>query len=365
MKKLTLLTIFLLAGSYSSYSQNNIFQVGGRVGIGNQNPSATLDIQGGDVQIGHRADVSRGLSVTTGPTASAVVLIGNPLMNTEFVTNFTGSTDAYGIPTNSVGIGNAFDFPMVFTTNAIERFRIGANGNIGVGTTDLQAKFNVNQATSLGTTPGNTSLLSSVGGYCGSGNTMRNNLWLVRSGAGDNWLSARLHDGISVDVSYLTPHADTKTWWERDPVNNIQSWGNGTAAYLTIAGGNVGIGTTTPGDRLSVNGTIHSSEVKVDMEVFPDYVFAPNYQLASLAEVERFINQNHRLPDMPSAAVVEKEGLKLGEINKLLTQKVEELTLYLIAKDKELAAEKKRNDDQQEQIKRLNSVVEKIIAQEK
>ena len=67
---------------------------------------------------------------------------------------------------------------------------------------------------------------------------------------------------------------------------------------------------------------------------WPDYVFKPEYQLPSLQEVKSYIDQNHHLPEMPSATEVAQDGLNLGEVNKLLAKKVEELTLYLIEQQK-------------------------------
>jgi hypothetical protein len=108
------------------------------------------------------------------------------------------------------------------------------------------------------------------------------------------------------------------------------------------ASGKVGIGTITPDAKLTVNGAIHSKEVKVDMDILPDYVFDKNYNLPSLKQVQKYINQYHHLPDVPSAAEVAKDGLKLGEMNAILLKKVEELTLYLLEKDKEVKELQKR-----------------------
>lgn len=108
--------------------------------------------------------------------------------------------------------------------------------------------------------------------------------------------------------------------------------------------GNVGIGTSTPTNMLDVNGTIRAKEVKVESG-WADFVFTPNYQLRSLAEVEEFIDQNGHLPDIPTAKEIEQNGVSLGEINAKLLQKIEELTLYLINKDKEIANLQQQIDD--------------------
>jgi len=94
--------------------------------------------------------------------------------------------------------------------------------------------------------------------------------------------------------------------------------------------GNVGIGTSSPDAKLSVKGTIHTQEVKVDMIGWADYVFKPSYKLPSLNKVKTYIDRNKHLPDMPSEAEVTKDGVNLGAMNRLLLKKVEELTIYLI-----------------------------------
>ncbi|MBV6645972.1 MAG: hypothetical protein KI790_11010 [Cyclobacteriaceae bacterium] len=88
------------------------------------------------------------------------------------------------------------------------------------------------------------------------------------------------------------------------------------------------------GTQFEVEGTIRSKEVKVEAANWPDYVFAEEYELRSLEETESFIRTHHRLPDMPSAEQVEEEGIELGEMNRLLLEKVEELTLHVIGLEK-------------------------------
>jgi len=123
--------------------------------------------------------------------------------------------------------------------------------------------------------------------------------------------------------------------------------------------GNIGIGITPSSHKLDVNGTIRAKEVKVESG-WADFVFAPNYQLRSLAEVEEFIDQNGHLPDIPTAKEVEQNGVSLGEINAKLLQKVEELTLYLIEKEKEIKELKKNSKKYNELIERINKLENNI-----
>ena len=117
------------------------------------------------------------------------------------------------------------------------------------------------------------------------------------------------------------------------------------------AAGNVGIGTENPDAKLAVNGTIHSKEVKVDLNVpAPDYVFANDYKLRSLQEVETYVNQNSHLPEIPSAKEFAKNGIQLAEMNIALLKKVEELTLYAIEQNKRLDTIEKENKDLKKEI---------------
>jgi hypothetical protein len=105
---------------------------------------------------------------------------------------------------------------------------------------------------------------------------------------------------------------------------------------LSIGGnGNVGIGITNPTHKLTVNGVISATEVKVSTTPNSDFVFEPEYQLRPLEEVDAFIRENKHLPDIPSAAEFKENGVGLGEMDNMLLQKIEELTLYVIELKKE------------------------------
>lgn len=115
--------------------------------------------------------------------------------------------------------------------------------------------------------------------------------------------------------------------------------------------GNIGIGTDVALSRLAVigdcgvQGNIKAVEFEATPDIWPDYVFAPDYDLMSLSELERFILKNKHLPNVPSAAEVKEKGHSLIDTDIMLLEKVEELTLYLIEMDKKLnKIEKTIND---------------------
>lgn len=109
--------------------------------------------------------------------------------------------------------------------------------------------------------------------------------------------------------------------------------------------GNVSIGTSqvASGYKVNIGGKIMCEELKVQLRAsWPDYVFSPNYRLNDLYELEKFIQSNNHLPNIPAAAEIEKNGLETGEMQRLMMEKIEELTLYIIDLKKELDSLKKQ-----------------------
>jgi hypothetical protein len=114
----------------------------------------------------------------------------------------------------------------------------------------------------------------------------------------------------------------------------------GTPKMHINRSGQVGIGTTTVPDgyTLAVDGKVIMEEAKVSFipQAGQTFVFESDYILPTLQEVENYIDQNGHLPDIPSAAEVEENGISLGEMDAKLLQKIEELTLYAVAQQKEI-----------------------------
>jgi hypothetical protein len=101
------------------------------------------------------------------------------------------------------------------------------------------------------------------------------------------------------------------------------------------------IATTTQatGYVLSVNGKIACDEVLLeDMAGWPDYVFDDSYKLTNLSDLEQSILKNRHLPGIPSAREIEENGLLLGDLQKKMLEKIEELTLYMIRQNKKIEA---------------------------
>jgi hypothetical protein len=120
----------------------------------------------------------------------------------------------------------------------------------------------------------------------------------------------------------------------------IWSKQNTVASYA----GEVAIGTAAvpSGYKMAVEGKIRTREIRVDQDSWPDYVFNEGYDLPTLEEIQKHIQEKGHLPNIPSAAEVEANGLELGEMNRLLLEKIEELTLHIIRQQSEIDALKEK-----------------------
>lgn len=133
---------------------------------------------------------------------------------------------------------------------------------------------------------------------------------------------------------------------------------------MAVGGGNVGIGTNTPGSyKLAVEGTIGARKVKVTQASWADFVFKPDYQLPSLAEVEQYVRTHGHLQNVPSGHEVISDGLDLGEMDKKLLQKIEELTLYLIDQDKKVKCQQEMIEKLQKELSDIKSGMNKGLLQ--
>ena len=106
-----------------------------------------------------------------------------------------------------------------------------------------------------------------------------------------------------------------------------------------------------PGAR--VNGNVKARKVKVTFTDWPDYVFARDYALMSLQQLDTFIAANRHLPGVPSAETVKREGLELGENQAVLLRKIEELTLYILQQNEKQEAMEKKMREMEEKLNAL------------
>ncbi|WP_378185621.1 tail fiber protein [Aquimarina sp. W85] len=265
---------------------------------------------------------------------------GNPYSFIRFGTSqdykagfMWNNNDAYYGNGNDFSIFTYNDRDLTFYTGQGNIIMFPSNGgNVGIGTTNPQGKVDIKKGSQ--------------------------NLRLL---TGSNTSGYNLNIGVNDDGVNFTNSSRIRGYL----------FGNANGTLLTInSQGNVGIGTRAPDAKLTVKGNIHAQEVKVDLAgaVAPDYVFLKDYQLKTLDEVDSYIQVNGHLPNIPSAAIMEKEGVKLKEMNLKLLEKIEELTLYTIEQEKaiqELIKEKDLNTAQNKKIQKLEQELQKLISNSK
>lgn len=260
-------------------------------------------------------------------------------------------------------------------TNKQTRLSIMPNGNIGVGTILPTGKLHVSQSPSSDPIDAMT---IDVGSFGTPQNANKSHYFRVRDVGGSNNVPFIIKGSGNVGIGTETPAAkmhlvsgyvfpdsegalivgDTSQVNLRFGCSDRYSWmqGHGTSplhinplgnnVILNKDGGNVGIGTQNPDQKLTVKGKIHAEDVVVDMNVPADYVFQkyfdgqssirPDYQMPTLQELESFVKENKHLPEIPSGEVIAKDGVNLGDFQMKLLQKIEELTLYAISQNKEI-----------------------------
>ena len=260
-------------GSSNTFSEKMRVKGNGNVGIGTNNPVSKLEIRG---STGEGLFVSSTLQSARLTTGALGVLIGSTSNN---------------------------------STNLVSNDIIGAtlkpDGNFGIGVVNPNYKLDVDGRMRLrqsgGLTPGiwfnnsSNAEASFIGQY-------KDDLWGV---FGNAWQFAiNRNDGT---VYLGSPNLDNENFAKG-------------AGY-----------------KLRVFGKIISEEVRVQLtSAWPDYVFEEGYKKLTLPELETYLKENKHLPNVPSAADIDKDGQQLGEIQRKMLEKIEELSLYVIELKKEI-----------------------------
>lgn len=365
----------LTFGDYngSQYNTRMIILQNGNVGVGTTNPAYKLDVNG-----------------AFNTSGQSWCSYGNTNMNGYSWTNAALTTNSIEIVNNN-GTVNNLSPTLVFHRygSGGPQFRLAADGSNVLYLESAYANSSRNPNPYGGGQNLYFSRLHIDGGLTTVGNlgigttTPNANLQVVGTFLA-NGNSSNLD---SRDLSYLAGTAQMLIGWNRnggsgetDFISNqglgsmggfsFRNYNNAGAEnqLMWIRGdGNVAIGTTDPkGYKLAVAGNAIAESMTVKLQsAWGDYVFKPTYKLMPLSDLKTYIDNNQHLPEIPPASQIEKDGLNLGEMNKMLVKKVEELTLYLIEKDTQLSKQEneiaKQNENalsQQEKIKQMEQRLE-------
>lgn len=335
------------------------------IGMGTINPVSHLHIAGTTDQFLslHRTNAGSGMvgidllrDSEFSATDWRIVNDGGKLKFLDAINNFTGAADLNMTITQSGNVGIGTDEPEAqlhvigteFVSDAGDGFfQIGnpLSSHLRFDNNEILARTGDNAALLyLQFWGGNLSLCSNDAGRVGIGNLSP---------------QAKLHitDGTDVTLASggeLVLGSTTTANLAMDG-NEIQARDNGATAplFMQASGGDlllvpnetgqVGIGVTSSATMpsndylLAVDGKIISEEVRVEVSgSWPDYVFTKDYMLTPLDVLGKQISEIGHLPGLPSAAQVAAEGILLGEMQRTMLEKIEELTLYVIALQREV-----------------------------
>ncbi|TKC05244.1 hypothetical protein [Pedobacter frigoris] len=260
-------------------------------------------------------------------------LTSNGINSTEILMYKQNNSSFYSLYSNSWGFG------FTNSTNASIPFHISSDDFIGLGTTTPTAKLDVN-----GNTIVRGSIISSLSDPNIGGSIQIQNPAKTAAGAANNWQI------FNMTGSY----GNSLQFWAYDNLGCTDPNGLCASRLTLMDNGNVGIGTSSPNEKLAVNGKIRAKEIKVENANWPDYVFAPSYKVPTLQETEKHIKEKGHLPGIPSASEVKANGVDLGDMNAKLLQKIEELTLHLIEKGK-------KDNEQQLKIDQLENRLNRLL----
>ncbi|MBI2280161.1 MAG: hypothetical protein HYU68_05680 [Bacteroidetes bacterium] len=224
-----------------------------------------------------------------------------------------------GIPSECVpGTGTSDE--MLDNNQLLEKTKmvINPSGNVGIGTNAPTTKLEVN---------GNTKINGVLEiNNNGTDEMWTNNGWRVRlkSPMNSAWVTTTsIIPGNPNSGRYMGIGMTNSGWYFIN--SNSQSGDvNSPARYPLV---------------IHNDGLVTAREIEITLAGdfgWPDFVFNEEYQLKKLSDLEKFIKTNKHLPNVPTEKEVKENGIKLGDMNAVLLQKIEELTLYIIDLEKRL-----------------------------
>jgi hypothetical protein len=217
----------------------------------------------------------------------------------------------------AVNINNKENAPLLFGTNNTPRLVIDETGKVGIGTLTPAKALHVFTGLS-GVTPNASSTA------------------FIESNT-HNYLNLATTNTAEQGILFGKPTTGAESGgiiYTSTNKMEMRTGGNFTRMIIDNTG-NVGIGTSTPDNKLDVLGIIRANELILETG-WADYVFEESYKLRSIDELDTFIKANKHLPNIPKASEIETEGLKVASTNKAMMEKIEELALYIIQLKKEI-----------------------------
>lgn len=191
------------------------------------------------------------------------------------------------------------------------------------------------------------------------GNYNFESLNLGQTANGNSFIEFVNHNGVSTSYGIKTG-ANIDTYGAgfyiatAGSASSYSSLSYNTTPAFMVTGQSVCVNTNNPqGYSLAVNGPAIFTQATVkNYANWPDYVFGPDYRPMDIDSLQQYLAQNHHLPGVPTKEEVAQNGMDLGEMNKLLLKKIEELTLYMEDAHRQLAAQQLEIEDLKRQIQK-------------
>lgn len=243
-----------------------------------------------------------------------------------------GSLKVFDAPIATLVTGTVAQAPDV---EASIEGNLSISGKTGIGTSNPQSTLNLFESGLTDSATIHTGLL--INANFGSSPASQSNAggrWgITFNGASPGVHASSKNAGI-YGVSEDSQGYNRKVGLSFMVTNGLDT--NYSEAVRISDGGNVGIGTSSPSEKLHVSGKVRATSFISDTGTsgYADFVFDDDYELAALSEVEAHIQEHGHLPDIPSEAEAMANGIDLAVMQVSLLQKIEELTLHVIELDK-------------------------------
>lgn len=363
-----------------SFSQNtNTFPENDNVGIGTLNPISKLTINGSFTLNGGLNNVANRPSISSGTLINGEIRgysnAGNGADDGFLRLSAGGGTNPIKTFIDLSAYSTIPDMAgnIVFGTYGYERMRMNSIGNLGIGTNNPRQKFVVSNNSQEGFEVYLDPALSIVG-LQSYNRTLNTHSKMQLDASQFSFMYGPVGIGTMNPQQKFVVSNNNAEGFEVyfDPAVStvgLQSYNRSLGTYskmqldasqFSFMYGKVGIGKLNPVNELDVNGTVHSKEVKVDMDGWSDFVFKKEYNLPTLEEVEKHIAEKGHLENIPSEKEVLENGISLGKMNAKLLQKIEELTLYAIEQEKKNNKQSLRIDALEKENQAFKNVLERL-----
>lgn len=329
----------VLAWQQSPYNASDVFSCWRRFGIGTDTPDENLDVAG-VIKASHY--INKGDCIKIGHTGGDAFI--NNFGTGNLLINYTEVGGTFPVKKTLINTGAGGDVVIGNTTNHLNIIsNTQIDGNLSISTPSSVSVGTGVTGLSMGpfyqmATGGNYYPLSYFGFNAKRTVSGTNPPWTI---SGDNYSNGGagfVCDGIGNLRLFIVPKTSGSGPYVDQTFTDAALIERTKVVFR--ADGKVGIGVSPNADlssdyNLFVLGGIRTEKIRVDVAAnnWADFVFDKNYRLMPIAAIEKFVQINHHLPEVPSEEEVLRNGVDIVELQAKLLQKIEELTLYIVEQE--------------------------------